>query len=192
MPLVIPPGYWSTDIEFSSFNFEQGTAHVVLGWLSDGILTPVEIAEKVHDALVTNILPVVDGSVTLSNVTAYDTDTAASDGRVVAGAGNGELAPPNIALLTKKLNQDRGPRAKGRSYWPGILLDASLNQRGEMTPSDLASYQTRFDDFLVSAGPLQAVILGNSEGISPQLATPPTVTQFQVQQLAATQRRRLR
>jgi hypothetical protein len=192
MPLIFPAGYFATDLEFESANFEQGTAHVILGWQGNGTDTASSIATAVGDSYVTNLIPVTDASVSLGSVTGYNTLTATEVSYDEPGAGTGDLAPPSIALLTKKLVVERGPRAKGRSYWPGILLDNSLNERGAMSTSDQASYQTRFDDFLIDVGARIPVILQNTEGQSSPLDPPPEVGRFEVQLLAATQRRRLR
>lgn len=194
MTIIFPPGYWQSTIRFESANFELGYALVILGVRGDDLMAGSAVGVAVATAVDDNILPILDSDVTFASVTTVNETESHIALSGQAGAGDGQLAPPNVALLTKKVTNVRGPRAKGRAYWPGILLDGSLDERGHMSEADQASYQTRFDAFytdLQTAG-VNLVILQNEEGISAPLNPPPVVTRLQVDRLAATQRRRMR
>jgi hypothetical protein len=124
---------------------------------------------------------------------------------VAAGAANVggnavATVPPNVALLIKKTTGLGGKRNRGRSYFPFILADASVNENGTITPLTVAAYQVAATAFLgVLNGDLTPMGIENrtfNQPLPPHHVTHISrsvadVTSYGVEPLVATQRRRL-
>lgn len=97
---------------------------------------------------------------------------------------------PGTALLVKKLTLVGGRAGRGRLYFPG-LPEGDVESDGRIGVDYLAAAQSAFSAFRVAMNTalLTPVVLHSA--LSP-LSTPTPITQFSVQPLAATQRRRLR
>lgn len=107
------------------------------------------------------------------------------------GTSTAEFTTQNVAFLIQKRSQFGGRRNRGRCYFPGVT-EASVNEVGVITPTQLASWQSIANDWLTSyndpeAGFGQMVILHSSAP-----STPTPVVSLTVSNMVATQRRRLR
>jgi len=109
----------------------------------------------------------------------------------------GAMASPNCALLVKKQTATGGRRGRGRNYIPWVLLDAAVDDVGNVDSGSLAVRQSDAEDWLEDlelgttgsyATPM--VILHDSSGSGPEPA-PSVVTALQVDSRIANQRRRL-
>lgn len=111
----------------------------------------------------------------------------------IAGTASIGTLPVNVAILTRKLTALGGRRNRGRMFWPPWgFSETDVSVNGLIDSADLATWQTKMDDFygnLVTGGvaTLQPVLFHS--GLP---STPTVITGFQTQQLAATMRRRLR
>lgn len=96
--------------------------------------------------------------------------------------------PPQVAVLIRKTSNTGGRRGRGRMYVPGLAQSASL-EGGYLVAATQANWQQRFDTFLSSlaAADLPMVILHNDIAFIPS-----GVTTLSVQNILATQRRRIR
>ncbi len=97
---------------------------------------------------------------------------------------------PNVALLVNKATDEGGRAGRGRFYMPG-MTEPDTSQGGLVDEAYLTAAQTAADDMYAAlvAADLVPVVL---HGATSPIATPSTITEFQVQALVATQRRRLR
>lgn len=117
-------------------------------------------------------------------------ETGASFEKLTSQPGtlSGEGVQPNTSLLITKQTSFGGRRGKGRLYWPGIQ-DGVIDPYGSLTSGTASTFQTKFTAFLtgLSTADIPMSLLHADPGHSPYL-----VTSLVVQNLVATQRRRLR
>lgn len=112
-----------------------------------------------------------------------------SDALAVAGYSSSS-APANVSVLVRKVTALGGRRNRGRMYLP-TPSSTAVNESGQLVTATLAAYQTSINNWkaavLAITGVEAMVILHNAPGFDPQ-----DITSLTVQQLVATQRRRLR
>lgn len=114
------------------------------------------------------------------------------------GSGSGGYLPQNNALLIQKVTGLPGRRNKGRMYVPLILPEAQVDNVGVIDASTVTAFNTSLETFYdlltdptegaVAAPPviLHSTTSGGNE------VTPTPISSFQVSNVIATQRRRLR
>jgi hypothetical protein len=190
MTIIIPAGYAQIVVNWTSPTFFTGNAATTWG-VSIEASTAAQIAEEVGLALSDAVLPLVAEDVVLASVECIEPSFASTYVMNVAGARDDPQAEPSLAILTRKVAPGRGRRQRGRCYWPGMVYEATFDNRGLMNVGSLADYQAAFDT-LRDGMERELVILQSEEGVTPPIDPPPTFTQFIVDQRAATQRRRLR
>lgn len=112
------------------------------------------------------------------------------------GVGSSAKLPQNCALLIRKTSARGGRSGKGRMFMPNVLPESAVDNVGVIENATVAAFQDVADQFFNDlageggAGPTPMVLLHN-EGISGS-TVPTPVTAFQVDNVIATQRRRLR
>lgn len=194
MPVIIPSGAARGIFHFKSANFFKGSALTILD-ASLGSLNITEMAEAYIEAFEDHLRPLLSTAVTLTHVQTFTEVIGTEVPANIVGQVGQQAGDPQVCILVRKITQERGPRARGRSYWPGMTFEATFGPTGLMTPADQATYQGRFDDFyeaLGTSGLSNLVILQGDEGSSAPLNPPPAITQLLVDQRCATQRRRNR
>lgn len=105
------------------------------------------------------------------------------------GAGPTPGCSPNVAMLMRKSTQLGGRHGRGRMYIPGPQ-ESTVSSAGVLTPAMLTALNTQGAALLtaLAANGTDMVLLSNVPLGDPQ----PTVTSLVGQNIAATQRRRLR
>lgn len=111
-----------------------------------------------------------------------------------AAANNGGSAsaplPQNCAVLVRKNSGVGGRANRGRLYVPGPA-EGTISSTGVIDATPLAAWQTAFNNFLLGF-PIDPLV-GDAVIFHSDVALPPTViTDFRVDSVIATQRRRLR
>lgn len=197
MTVVIPPGYAQYVIRWEGLNFASGGGATVLGFGGEG--APVDdaagFAVTINTAVLGALLP---GMTTLQTCREIYWATATQSGVVNngnSGTLSGAPSPPNTCVLETFSTGFKGPRARGRAYWPGMLLDADVQDRGDLTSGALSRIQANLDDFWAAVTEeVNQVILQRvtPDQKSPPLSPPPAVNNRTLSGIAATQRRRLR
>ncbi len=111
----------------------------------------------------------------------------------LVGTNGGSLAPPNCAVLVKKLTATGGRRGRGRAYLPGISsVSGSLNSGGNFSEANAAdvsaAMQAMADDMAsdTTIGEAPWCVL-HSDSSAPSL-----ITSLVCEPKLATQRRRMR
>lgn len=105
--------------------------------------------------------------------------------------------PGNIATLIRKRSNLAGRRYRGRWYWPGLLSDADVDEAGGILSTRVTAIQADMDTILANviahANVDNMVILHawDPEDPPPVTPGPTTVVVLQVDNLIATQRRRI-
>lgn len=193
MTLIIPNGFVNVIMRWTSPNLFKGTGVTQFGMNLD-FVPGDNPAETVADLWSETIRPLQSSSMTLADVTVQTATQSVTEEVGLSGGISSTPAEPSIAVLTKKVTGVRGPRAKGRAYWPGMAYEGTFDAKGLMSESDRTEYQQAFDAFMDGLQTVLGtmVILQNEEGETPPLSPPPEVPTLVVDPRAATQRRRLR
>lgn len=128
-------------------------------------------------------------NVTVTEMTA-DGPISFAQGPTIAGTGGGAPVPINCALLVTKLTGVGGRRNKGRMYIPPFLPgESQVDQNGVLASGVQATIQGQIDA-AVAANEADDIgyVLFHQTGSD----TPTTVTELRLENLIATQRRRMR
>ena len=158
------------------------------------------------DNFTTNILPMLDSEVQCPppEIRLGDgSDTpflAVNNGTTLTGGSSDTTVPPQVALLAKKTTPLGGKKNRGRTYWPFILPTNKVNETGVIDATFQSSVQTNFTAFLnqlvTDTTPMCISHKTFNVPLPPHyvvgIHTGPLVTQYQVENLVATQRRRVR
>lgn len=191
---VIPTGYAQINWQFTGSSLPHG-ADVTLGVdISSFGGNAAAAATAAHTAWVTNMIPRQVSSVTLSNTHVKfgpnSTGPAADAGSPTAGGGGNPGISSQVCALIHKTTLFGGHPGRGRMFVPG-LMESDVNQAGVLDSGTLGAWQTSADDLLSDLGTalLIPVLL---HGVASPLTTPSTITDFTVDSMVATQRRRLR
>lgn len=192
--VLIPNDYAQVTLGFTGVAIPLGAA-CTLGlnvelYPGDPTAAALDIAQDVLPAMSAYVVNKV--AITSIKVKFGPTQTgpSAEIATNIPGLGNLDPAPPNTALLVRKITGFGGRQGTGRWYWPGIA-DTQIDDGGNLGPATVTSLQTGFNSFhsnLVASGLVPVLLHGEDEPIS----TPMPITSFSVQSRVATQRRRLR
>lgn len=124
-------------------------------------------------------------------------DVVGSATTAVVGLKSVSGIPPNVALLVHKRTARGGRRGRGRFYIPFAVNTAAITEDGRIAPAEVTTLQTAMDTFLTqintTVGPMVVLHRTSAPGVDhPTNPGPPsTVTGLAVDNLVATQRRRL-
>jgi len=188
MPVIIPTGFAQVVIEHSV----DGNTHKptnVFGIAESGSGAAADLS-TVLSAWTSNIMPVLCFGLTCRVATLVDGDgNLATETANVAGSVTEDMCPPNVAALVKKVTNVAGRINQGRFYLAGIRED-NVSDAGALTITLLENLQDAVNGFMsdLGADSVDLVVLHN-DALTP---TPTLVTSLIVQELVATQRRRLR
>lgn len=200
MAIAYGPNNVLTSMIWESGSFASGNGATVLGW---ELTSPTQenalfVAQAVVTAFDTFLQPVMDTDLTLVEVR-YESD--AFSGAVsanLAGAASITGPPSNVTLLQSYYSIFKGRRNRGRSYWPGMISEGVVDERGTLTPAIVATLTTALNSFFTQITDLAPVVSQSiSQSITPGQVTPPIIPWPQVatrvvQPVIATQRRRVR
>lgn len=207
MAIVYGPQSCLVVMEWSSTNFASGAGATILGFDQTAAGPPdgPDHMANVRTAWENHLRPVQDTNVGLASLR-WETATDSGGEEVgIGGAQSMEGPPPNVALLVNKPAEGKGPRTRGRNFWPGMVAENDVNERGFLSGARLSTLVDAFDDFFASlnlsltAGSLALpqTIREDANGVPlPGQSSPivpwPLVHALVVSNLVATQRRRLR
>jgi hypothetical protein len=110
-------------------------------------------------------------------------------GTVVTGTRTGSPMPVNVSMLARKTTGQGGRRGRGRSYWPPMFIgEAEVSGNGVIDSDRLATINAALASTLDALGTaLFPAVLLHSDG-----GTPDPITSWSMENVVATQRRRLR
>lgn len=187
VPLVIPPGFSNVTLVFDGLS--QGQLKRMT--TNFGVSAPPDetTAQLIYSAYAGDVWTTLGSNLfTFLSVEMRNVAVAAEYSDVEVGTVNQEPIPPNTAVLLQKRTGLIGRSNRGRMYPPGLSYDGTWDGGGQMSDSNLATYQGCFDDFMASLGTIGAemVVLHTDS------SDPTPVQNLVVARTAATQRRRLR
>lgn len=200
MSIAWGPTQFVSTINYVSPNFSSGTAATVLGWNgpTESSTTCTQLAFSLAGRIDDHLLDELDSDVTVESVRAESANFSVEVGVNLPGARAGGAAPPNLAVLVTHSALGKGPRHRGRNYFPGIVAADQVTEEGVINPLRVDSMQTAWDNIVTemwSGSPSFTLAITQSDTPT-QESSPvipwPTVIQSVVQSRAATQRRRLR
>lgn len=189
-----------TTLNWSSANFASGRGATILGWNVSNLSNSVAAAAAglVITSWETHLRALTDNSCRLDTVT-WETELYSGIITVGLDGSVNVVGPPsNTCVLTLKKGALKGPRNKGRNFWPGMVGEAQVDERGLIIPAHVAALQDGFNDFvaslLVSSPSLEPSIpQGDNPGdISQPIIPWPTTGDWSVASIIGTQRRRVR
>lgn len=124
---------------------------------------------------------------------------AVAAGAAVSGSNSSAMTPPQVCALVKKTTGVGGRANRGRTYFPYMLQQNAVNETGQISSGTLSAFQASLNTFLAQLA-TDGIPLCISNKIFNQ-ALPPhhvtsinfgnLVTAYNLEQLVATQRRRL-
>jgi len=188
--MALPTGFATTVIRYTGAS-GLGSAPVVTG------------AAQLNDASVTDVADAIAGWVNdhmlaflVDNMTVQSVEVKSNTDEAIvtvgsAGGQTGEMSPPNLAVLCKKLTGAPGRANRGRNYWPGILADSHVADDGTIKEdplTDLSGLMGEYVSAFTTAGADFALL----SGLTTDVVVGHVVTSYIVESVTATQRRRLR
>lgn len=200
MPIDFDAQAMTVNLIWEGAIFAKGGASTSLAFNTDlnGAGAIDIFMEAIKDAWGAQLRPVTDQDITLASLL-WETQTLSGEHFVGLAGGGGITGPPsNCALITSYKAAFKGPRNRGRNFWPGMLTEGSVDEGGAVLPSFLTPLALRFDNFfdlvLAHPGVLAQTIAQSS---TPGQATPPNhpwpqVINRTLQPKIGTQRRRVR
>lgn len=202
MTVLLPTGFAQIVLNWDSAAlFESGSGATVLGFGS--VLDPLEgwgsFCNSVAAAYSSYLAPQQSVEVGLSSIYWQDRDNSGEESVGVSGARSGQVAPPQVAFLTTYRTVRKGPRGRGRSYWPGFLNDEDISNGGGILGARMTQLTLAFDEFWEEVTELSAlaqpqVILQHitDTQVSEPITPPPVVTDRLYRGRTGTQRQRNR
>lgn len=178
-----PPGVWANVMHFQ-----------LLGGAPPD---PLAAAQLALDAFCDHIMPMVSSFATCTGADFADLSSLSGvsgsvtpTGGPQAGSGSGTSQPSSVAVLVTWTALGTRSQRNGRSYIVGVPEEATTSD-GLLTGGAFAAWQDSVDDFLdaLQDADLGLVVLSKSGASAGDVRT---VLGGAVQQLLATQRRRLR
>jgi len=185
-PLVWPKPEVTTSFGFSYVGEDAG---------------PGPIADQIIAAYDLILQPVTDNEVTPPRVRVENETTVIERPASLTGGADVYSPTANTSILLSKQTAVKGPRGRGRSYFPGLANATQILQTGALTPVALGTLQGFVDAFIeqieTGGGPTpsltQRLPQTEYEGQKSNPFLPwPSVQETRVSPFVATQRRRMR
>ena len=112
----------------------------------------------------------------------------------VGGAGRGNSTPPNVAVLARKVTARVGRAGRGRLFLPWVVSAAEVNEQGVLQEEARNGVENFLEQFLIEMAAIRAglrMVILHDQTVS-NANVPSLVTALPVENVVATQRRRLR
>lgn len=193
--MIIPEDYAQVNLRFTGDAIPTG-AEITFGVAITGeLVTPGEIAAAVGNLWDTSgVMGNLTEGVALTEVLVKNGPNATGPSAVYPLTVEGEVesptVPANTSALVTKLTPAGGRAGRGRFYLPGVQ-ENGVAENGQMDPTLTANIQAALTQFLtdLDTNDIAMVVL---HGAGSPITTPTFVNALVVNQLMATQRRRLR
>lgn len=188
--MIIPVGYGQINLFFTGSAAPRG-AQITFGIENVLAGTAADVAAVVGTTWASDVNPDLATTITFSGCKCKlgpnDTGDEALIPFAVAGTASSQNYSPQVAGLVTKLTSLGGRKGRGRLFVPG-LTEGDTDGDGKFNSGTLGDWQTKFDTFLddLTSADTPMVLLHNDA------TAPTTVTALVVNQLFASQRRRIR
>lgn len=194
--MIIPVNYGQLNILFEGSNLPNG-AEVTLGFRNfasgeiDTLLDDAALA--IQDCNFNTVMPSGQSIRGIRiKLGPNQTGPMGEKSFVVNGSASGGASPPNVTYLVRKQTSAGGRMARGRLYWPGVP-EGSVGNDGLIDPTALGNLQAKMASLrAVMAGADMPLYLLHATQFSSDVPPPYEISALNVDNRAATQRRRLR
>lgn len=201
MPIVYDENAALFTLIWTGSMFAKGGAATTLGFRKSGDWIPADgegAAIKLQSEVSSKIMPQMDNGITLAEIRWETEQYSGSTPSTTVGGRSVEGPPSNTALLVSYYASGKGRRYRGRNYWPGLVGEAEVDERGAIVTARRTALATAFGNLFVGLAEQESLA---TQAI-PQSTTPeqksepvlpwPAVTTRVVQPVIGTQRRRVR
>lgn len=196
--MIIPPGFLGASYELRLGGFAR-SAFVTCGHENDtGSNDPVALASALLDTMIgaDSFQGLLDSQVVMASCTVRlgqdgGEPLVGVDTGTIAGSRNSLSPAGNVAVLVHKRTASGGRRNRGRFFLPWHIANTNILEDGTIDSTTVAALQTDMNGWRTAlvAASLPPVVLHSTGLTVPPAPTP--ITTFQVDNLVATQRRRL-
>lgn len=184
MPLVIPSGYAQCSIEI------QAALDTDPYFVTFGIQSPIvtDVAEDVADSFSTAWAARLDNGFTITGCRVRDSVSVDEFAANTTGTRAGTELPCNCACLIRKRSSLVGRKNRGRMFMPGLLPASDIGETGIIQSTLRTNIQNAANAWFtdMSTRGFDLAILHTSS------TSPTLVSSLEVDNVIATQRRRLR
>ena len=200
MPVSFDAQSMVVQLIWESSNFASGAGSTTLGFNTNlnGAVAIDGFMTAIRNAWNTNLRPITDGDYTLASL-AWETQTLSGEQGVNLAGGASITGPPsNCATIVSYKAAEKGPRNRGRNFWPGLLGETQVDEGGVIIPTTLATTIAAMSAFFTAclAHPnvlSQSIVQSTTPGqASPPNHPWPQVVSRTAQAKIGTQRRRVR
>src|ERR1044071_874061 len=187
----IPTGFGQVNLIYAGTAYPRG-AQVTFGFGNEEDLSPDDVATAIAGFWFTQFGGVTSDICSLQKIKVKlgpnDTGPETTLEPALLGANSSQPLPNQVAVLSRKITASGGRHNRGRSFWPGAT-EGQTDGAGKLSAAALSDWQDAVNGFWVACGAADFpwFILHEDE-----LVPPTAVTNIQVDQLMASQRRRLR
>lgn len=200
MPVEFGPQSLLVSLIWESANFASGGGSTTLGFNMTSLAEPDlgALGTEISDVWQARFRALTDSDWTLERIRLEDATRSVEVPVVLAGTLSAVAPPPNTSVLFSYKAIGKGPRNRGRSYWPGLVAEGAIDERGVINPAAIPPLVTAMNNFFTDIEALDGVTShAIAQSSYPGQASPPqdpwpSVVTRTVGALVATQRRRLR
>lgn len=198
MPVVYGEGSNLVSLQWETTNTRSGAAATVLGFEggTDSSAAATGVATLVGQAWVDHMAEITDTSWQLGTVRCETASFSVEVPIDEAGTENLNGPPSNVTILDSKSGSRKGPRNRGRNYWPALVAEASVDERGALDGARQTVINAQLADFYAQIGATSLILAIPQSDVPGQASEPqvpwPSVVARGVQGFIATQRRRVR
>lgn len=194
--MIIPGGYGQLNILFEGSNLPN-SAEVTLGFKNIGTREIDECLDDAEQAILDcSFNTVMPSGQSIRGIRIKlgpnQTGPMGEKSFVVNGSASGGASPPNVSYLVRKQTAVGGRMARGRLYWPGVP-EGSVGNDGLIDPTALSNLQGKMLSLRTNLGGAgMPLFLLHATQFSSDVPPPYEIVALNVDNRAATQRRRLR
>lgn len=178
----VPNGYGIATVTHHLSESSHPLLNVFLVALPD--FETQDAADAVASAWSSNVMPELNDAVSMVQVHVEDAFSFGDNFGVVVGGESGDMSPPNVAYLAKKVSGFIGRANAGRIYIPGVT-ETHINDVGILD-------STKFENLQDALNGLISDLQDALTAMHVNMTTPVLVNQLALEDQVATQRRRLR
>lgn len=200
MPIDYDSQAMTVQMIWESANFATGGGTTSLAFNTDlnGGAQIDAFMQEIQDQWSAELRPLVDNDYTLAMLR-WETETLSGEHQVnLAGGASTTGLPSNSAAICSYKAAEKGPRNRGRNFWPGMLSEAAVDERGVIGTGTVSALQIALDDFFTAVLAFPDVLSQSiAQTTTPGQQSPPNhpwpqVITRTIQPIIGTQRRRVR
>jgi len=200
MPITFDETSYLATIGWASNRFFSGAASTTLAYNGpeETLAMVQDLADRL-EAAVAALLPEIDSNFSHDATRVESASFSIDSGGTGPGTYSSDVVtPPQVAALEVKSAAGKGPRNRGRNFWPNMFMERSqVGEDGIIATSRWETLSAALDAFHADVVDGSDFVLAIPQSDEPgQVTTPilpwPEVTSRELSTRVATQRRRVR